>query len=78
MFFVKDTRKCSAKEKVLEYCGAAFPAQRVGLIHLPWFWKYWANFLEMSQLLYVTLLDLRGQITKMSSKLKIPLGLLKL
>lgn len=68
-----------SKGKVLEYCGAAFPAQRVqaGLIHLPRFWKYWANFFKMSHLLCVTLLNLRGQRTKMSSKLKIPLGLLQ-
>lgn len=76
MVFVKDTRGCSTKEKILEYCGAAFPAQRVqtGLIHLPWLWKYWANFFKMTHLLNV---NLRGQITKMSSKLKIPLGILQ-
>lgn len=65
-----------SKGKVLEYCGAAFPVQ-AGLIHLPWFWKYWVNFFKMSHLLYVALLNLSSQTTKMTSKLKIPLGLLQ-
>lgn len=76
VLFCQGPQERLRKGKGLGVLWSSLPSTRVqaGLIHLPWFWKYRANLFKMSHLLYVSLLNLRGQITKMSSKLKIPLG----